>query len=201
MRELEWDGEDPRVGNVGFVRMGGRMFVGGWRLMGMMGMGAIKVCIFIYSMFELESFFSLMMIEYVALPLRELIRIPSTSHAAKDLAPLLCAGATALGGVRSTNLNAGEWLCVVGAAGGVGGLAVKYGKHFGHRVVAIDSREKEKRCVDLGADVFVDYEDGERVVERVMDATKEGVNGTVVCSASPVSYSLVFHNMCVMSSL
>lgn len=127
------------------------------------------------------------------MPLSELIRIPSTSSKAKELAPLLCAGATALGGVRTTNLKAGEWLCIVGAAGGVGGLAVRYAKHFGYRVVAIDSRTKQSRCLDLGADIFVDYEDSESVVERVREATKEGANGVIVCSTSPVSYSLVLH--------
>ena len=109
-----------------------------------------------------------------------------------ELAPLLCAGGTALGSVRSANLKRGEWLCVVGAAGGVGGLAVQYGKHFGCRVIAIDSSTKEDYCRNLGVDVFVDYEESATVVQRIKEATSGGVHGSVVCSASPASYLLVF---------
>ncbi|CZR68104.1 related to Alcohol dehydrogenase 1 [Phialocephala subalpina] len=127
--------------------------------------------------------------EYVAVPVSNLISIPKSTAKATELAPLLCAGGTALGGVRSANLKPGEWLCVVGAAGGVGGLAVQYGKHFGYHVVAIDSNKKEKHCMKMGADVFVDYEDTETVVHRIREATNGGSHGTVVCSASPTSYS------------
>jgi propanol-preferring alcohol dehydrogenase len=129
--------------------------------------------------------------EYVALPVSDLISIPKTTASATELAPLLCAGGTALGAVRSANLNPGEWLCVAGAAGGVGGLAVKYSKHFGYRVVAIDSSHKESYCKNLGSDAFVGYEESTTVVQRVTEATGGGVHGTVVCNASPASYSLV----------
>jgi alcohol dehydrogenase, propanol-preferring len=125
-------------------------------------------------------------------PVSDLILIPKSKAKAIELAPILCAGGTALGGVRSANLKSGQWLCVTGAAGGVGGLAVQYGKHFGYRVVAIDSGQKEKHCMELGADIFVDYEENTTLVQRIKEATNGGVHGTVVCSASPVSYSLVY---------
>lgn len=123
------------------------------------------------------------------MPVSDLVAIPKSTANAIELAPLLCAGSTALGGVRAANLKSGQWLCVTGAAGGVGGLAVRYGKHLGYHVVAIDSKTKESHCRDIRADVFVNYEDSETVVQRVKEATNGGVQGTVVCSASPVSYS------------
>lgn len=84
------------------------------------------------------------------MPVSDLVPIPKSTAKATELASLLCAGGTALGGVRSANLKPGQWLCVPGAAGGVGGLAVQYGKHFGYCVVAIDSNKKEKHCMELG---------------------------------------------------
>ncbi|KAE9377621.1 GroES-like protein [Stipitochalara longipes BDJ] len=126
--------------------------------------------------------------EYVALPVSDLISIPKSTAKATELAPLLCAGGTALGAVRSANLNSGEWLCVAGAAGGVGGLAVQYGKHFGYLVIAIDSSMKEDYCRNLGVDAFVYYEESTAVVQRIKEVTNGGVHGTVVCSASPASY-------------
>lgn len=117
----------------------------------------------------------------------DLIRIPASNRSARELAPLLCAGGTALAGVRSTGVQPGQWLCVTGAAGGVGSLAVQYAKYHGCRVIAIDSKSKQARCEVLGA-VFVDYEDSDTVVERVKNISDGAVKGTVVCSANPASY-------------
>lgn len=127
----------------------------------------------------------------MAIPASDLIPIPKSSRDATELAPLLCGGGTALGGVRSANVKLGEWLCISGAAGGVGGLAVRYGKYLGYRVIAIDSKVKESHCKELGADVFVNYEEEDLLVKRIQEATNGGVQGTVVCSASPVSYLFV----------
>lgn len=109
-------------------------------------------------------------------------------RSAGEIAPLLCSGGTALAGVRAAGLNAGDWLCVVGAAGGVGSLALQYGKHLGYKVVAIDSEKKRHHCEALGIE-FVEYEDAENIVHRVIEITGEGPKGTVICSASPASYS------------
>lgn len=107
---------------------------------------------------------------------------------AGEIAPLLCSGGTALAGVRATGMNASDWLCVVGAAGGVGSLALQYGKYLGYKVVAIDSEKKRHHCEALGHK-FIAYEDAENLVRRVIEITGGGPKGTVVCSASPASYS------------
>lgn len=126
-----------------------------------------------------------------------MIQIPTVSLSIHDtaLAPLLCAGGTALGAVRTANVSPGAWLCVSGAAGGVGSLAVRYGKHLGYRVIAIDSQTKEDHCKALGADSFVGYEEKDLLVERVRSVAskegEEGVMGVVICSASAISYQFV----------
>ncbi|KAK5446755.1 hypothetical protein LTS15_009688 [Exophiala xenobiotica] len=127
--------------------------------------------------------------EYLTIPTSDLVHIPTSSAQAFELAPLLCAGGTALGGVRSAGVLAGDWMCITGAAGGVGSLAVQYAKHLGYKVVAIDSKKKEEYCKSIGADRFIDFEDTDTVVKRITDATDGGVQGTVVCSANPASYS------------
>lgn len=139
--------------------------------------------------------------QFMAVPISDLVPIPKSTMKASELAPLLCAGGTALGGVRSANVKYGDWICIVGAAGGVGGLAVRYAKHAGCHVVAIDSKTKQEHCESLGADCFVDYENAGTVVQRVKDATKGGPQGTVVCSAAPASYTQAIEYSSVGASI
>jgi NADPH2:quinone reductase len=55
--------------------------------------------------------------------------------------------------VRRAKLEAGEWLLVHGAAGGVGLAAVDLGKHLGARVIATASSEAKRTFLrDYGAD-------------------------------------------------
>ncbi|KAH7144105.1 chaperonin 10-like protein [Dactylonectria estremocensis] len=129
--------------------------------------------------------------EYITISSTSLIPIPSTTVPAASIAPLLCAGGTALAGLRATGVSApGEWVCVTGAAGGVGGLACRYALHMGLSVVAIDSAQKATVCEAMGVHAFVDYETADTVVSRIRDLTGgKGAVGVVVCSANPASYS------------
>jgi alcohol dehydrogenase, propanol-preferring len=43
----------------------------------------------------------------------------------KVVGPVLCAGVTTFKAVKNANVNPGEWLCVIGAGGGLGHLAGK----------------------------------------------------------------------------
>jgi len=55
-------------------------------------------------------------------------------------------------------MKAGEWLLVLGAAGGVGLSAVQIGKRMGARIIAAaSSAEKLKTCKEHGADEVIDY--------------------------------------------
>lgn len=66
-------------------------------------------------------------------------------------------------------LKAGEWLLVLGAAGGVGTAAIQLGKAMGAKVIAVASNEEKREvCRACGADVVIAY-DG--FSKAVMEAT------------------------------
>ncbi|HEY2718263.1 MAG TPA: NADP-dependent oxidoreductase [Solirubrobacteraceae bacterium] len=54
-------------------------------------------------------------------------------------------------------LQSGQTLLVAGAAGGVGHLAVQFGKHAGARVIGTGSARNRDFVLSLGADEYVDY--------------------------------------------
>ena len=69
------------------------------------------------------------------------------------------------------NLQAGETLLVLGAAGGVGLTAVELGKTMGASVIAAaGGSEKCKVAIDHGADFAIDYK-SESIRDRVKDLT------------------------------
>ena len=69
------------------------------------------------------------------------------------------------------NLQAGETLLVLGAAGGVGLTAVELGKTMGANVIAAaGGSEKCKVAIDHGADFAIDYK-SESIRDRVNDLT------------------------------
>jgi len=76
-----------------------------------------------------------------------------------------------IGLVRRGQIRAGEWLLVLGAAGGSGITAVQLGRALGARVIAVASgAEKVAFCRDRGAEVVIDRS-VESVCERVLAVT------------------------------
>ena len=73
---------------------------------------------------------------------------------------------------QRANLQPGETLLVLGAAGGVGLAAVELGKAMGARVIAAaSSPEKLQIAQQAGADNLIDYSDGE-LKEKVKSLTQ-----------------------------
>jgi NADPH2:quinone reductase len=69
------------------------------------------------------------------------------------------------------NLQRGEALVVLGAAGGVGSSAIEIGKAMGAKVIAAASGEdKLAFCKQLGADEAIDYEKSD-LRQRILDLT------------------------------
>ena len=67
-----------------------------------------------------------------------------------------------IGLVDRARLEPGEWLAVIGAAGGSGIAAVQLGKALGARVVAVVSDEaRGEYCRHVGADEVLNYRDGD----------------------------------------
>jgi len=78
--------------------------------------------------------------------------------------------------VTAGEMRPGEWVAVLGAAGGVGSATVDVAHRLGARVVAAASGpERLQVCRDLGADALVDYAE-EDLKARLKDITGEGVD-------------------------
>ena len=107
--------------------------------------------------------------EYVTSPSRQLARTPD-GLGDIEAAALPLAGLTAWQAlVETAGLEAGQRVLVLGAAGGVGHLAVQIAKARGAYVIGTASAPKHDFLRELGADETVDYR-GEDVGERVREA-------------------------------
>jgi NADPH:quinone reductase len=74
----------------------------------------------------------------------------------------------------------GEWVLIMGAAGGLGSALVQAAKYLGARVIAAaGSAERVKAALDLGADEGIDYRDQDLTAEARRITGGTGVN--VVC--------------------
>lgn len=87
----------------------------------------------------------------------------------------------------------GRWCVIVGAAGGLGHLAIQYAKLMGLKVLAVDGGKpnKEAFCMRMGADVFVDFTKGS-LADIVREETGGGADYVLVLSAQQSCYKLVF---------
>jgi alcohol dehydrogenase, propanol-preferring len=125
---------------------------------------------------------------YIAFPISQLILIPP-EVSLPSVCPILCAGVTAYASLKRMDPQPGKWCVIVGAAGGLGHLAIQYAKAMNLRVLAIDggSSEKEDFCKRMGADVFADFTDLS-LVRNVVDHTRGGADYTLVLSPHQSCY-------------
>ena len=96
--------------------------------------------------------------EYLAVPFNELTLKPSNIdfEAASGIA---LAGQTALQSIRDLgHLQQGQSICINGASGGVGTLAIQIAKILGGEVTTISSKKNFELCQSLGADQCIDYQ-------------------------------------------
>src|SRR5207342_478443 len=107
--------------------------------------------------------------EYVTAPADELARIPEgLSDVEAGALPL--AGLTAWQAlVNTADVQPGQRVLILAAAGGVGHLAVQIAKARGAYVIGTARAAKHTFLAELGADEAVDYT-SERVEDRVRDA-------------------------------
>jgi NADPH:quinone reductase len=111
--------------------------------------------------------------EYVAV-LAEIIapKPKRLSHVEAAAAPV--SACTAHEALRRLRLQAGEWLLIHGAGGGVGSFAVQIAVCSGVRVVAVASARHHELLGELGAEACVDYAN-----ERLDDAVQRITGGEV----------------------
>jgi len=115
-------------------------------------------------------------------------RIPDNVPMA-DATSILCAGVTVYKGIKDVDPHAGQWIAIIGATGGLGHLAIQYGKALGLRVLAIASGEgKRDFCINLGADEFIDYKASADIAADTKAITKGGAH-IVLVAASGDAYT------------
>lgn len=95
--------------------------------------------------------------EYVCVPSKYAITIKPDDMSFEEAATLPTGGLNALHFIRKANVQQGEKLLIVGAAGSIGTLAVQIAKSMGAEVTCIDSTEKVDMLRFLGADHVIDY--------------------------------------------
>lgn len=115
--------------------------------------------------------------EYVAAPASDLAHKPANiSH--EQAAAATLAALTALQPIQKIGIKKGDRVLVTAAGGGVGHFAVQFAKYFGAHVIALASNAKKNFLISLGADEFVDYQQGsfeQRIedVDLVIEAVKQ----------------------------
>jgi propanol-preferring alcohol dehydrogenase len=103
--------------------------------------------------------------------------------AARDAAPLICAGITSYKGIKETEARPGEWI-VMSGIGGLGHLGVQYAKAMGLKVCAVDIDDgKLEHAKRLGADALVNARQGDPVA-AVNQATGGGAHGVLITAPS-----------------
>ena len=76
-----------------------------------------------------------------------------------------------LGLVTRGRIEPGEWLAVLGAAGGTGSAAIQIGRALGAHVIAVVGNDvKAEYCRDLGAEATIDHH-AENVGDRLRALT------------------------------
>ncbi|SCV06244.1 LANO_0H25268g1_1 [Lachancea nothofagi CBS 11611] len=114
-------------------------------------------------------------------------RIPAGTNLA-EISPVLCAGITVYKALKTAHLNAGNWVVISGACGGLGSMAIQYAKAMGLRIVGIDGGfEKERLFKELGGEIFIDYTKCKDIVREVISVTHGGAHGVINVSVSEVA--------------
>jgi len=124
---------------------------------------------------------------------------------AQQAAPIICAGITSYKGIKQTEAKPGDWLAVSGI-GGLGHLAIQYGKHMGLKVCAVDIDDaKLELATRLGADAVVNAKAGDPAA-AVKKATTGGAHGVLITAPSLVAFKQGVgmsrkHGICVLVGL
>jgi NADPH:quinone reductase-like Zn-dependent oxidoreductase len=102
----------------------------------------------------------------------------------------------AYGEIRRANVQPGEWVLVMGAAGALGSCAVQVAKRFGAKVISgASSMKRIEATLALGADHGVDYR-GEDLVQRVKEITDQhGADVVLENIGDPVLFPQAFNSL------
>jgi NADPH:quinone reductase-like Zn-dependent oxidoreductase len=115
--------------------------------------------------------------EKVSVPARALVRIPPGVDF-ETSAALTLAGSTAMHMLTNrARVCPGDWVLVIGGAGGVGSAAIQIAKELGARVISTGSTEAKRSFArNLGAEFVLDSSDANWPAEVRKITGKRGVN-------------------------
>ncbi|HEX2996462.1 MAG TPA: zinc-binding dehydrogenase [Anaerolineales bacterium] len=119
--------------------------------------------------------------EYVALPVKQLYRLPDDFDFHQAAAAALVYQTAWHSLVKRGNLQRGETVLIVGSGGGVNTASLQIAKYIGAQVLVIGSNaEKLQLAESLGADILIDRSKEEDWSKAVFKATdKRGVDVVV----------------------
>lgn len=134
--------------------------------------------------FDTDGFFA----EYAVVNPESCIHLPESMDV-WTASPMFCAGVTAFNCVDSCELQAGQWLCIIGC-GGLGQLAIQYAKAMGANVIGLDvSDEILAIAKSLGADHVFNSRTSKTYISEIRKITSRGADTVAVFSASSAAYS------------
>ena len=107
---------------------------------------------------------------------------------------MLCAGVTTYAALKRSAAQAGQWVLVSGAGGGLGHIALQLGaRGMGFRMIGIDTASKRELVLASGAEHFVDlaaHGDDAALTAEVHRLTGGlGAAAVLVCTASNKAYA------------
>jgi D-arabinose 1-dehydrogenase-like Zn-dependent alcohol dehydrogenase len=116
--------------------------------------------------------------EYMVARSEAVVSIPAELDAIEG-APLLCAGRTVFGALKSSGARGGDVVGIHGI-GGLGHLALQYSRNLGFRTIAISrGADKKELSLKLGAHAYLDSTAGDTAEEL----QKMGGARVILCTA------------------
>lgn len=126
--------------------------------------------------------------EYTVVPHTNAILLPPDMPF-EQAAPLLCAGVTSYKALKESEARAGEFVAIIGAAGGLGHLAVQYAVAMGLRVLAVDTdADKLAFARSLGAEHAL-LAGSAQLVADAMQLTGGGCHAVLCLAPHPLAFA------------
>lgn len=126
--------------------------------------------------------------EYTVLQAHAAVLVPDGLEPVQA-APLACAGLTAYKALKESGLKPNQWVAVIGAAGGLGHLAMQYAKAMDLKTVGVDlGADKVKFLNKLGFENCIDGAKDTWLKDLQNITGEDGPHGVLVTAPSEGAY-------------
>lgn len=103
----------------------------------------------------------------------------------------MCSASTVYTSIKAAKLIPGQWACFPGGGGGVGIQGVQLAAAMGLRAVVVDTgAEREALSKKMGAEVFIDFKDGDPIA-KVQEVTGGGAHAVFVTGRRNLACSAI----------